>query len=378
MVALRNCSAGAWLGGRLLAAGAVTALLLGAGAARAGDTGALSTNEAVARSVERQVALDVKDKKAVFAYVFKQLPDKVKVFPTEHYYYFKFYHAGLVYAGNMRFENDLRDQGKLHFAYAIEFGAWLPPGETFHQLFERKDGIALDRVDDWTYRLTYEGKTVEFELNKMEGVKPPPGLIGPDEKYVGPIYDESAVRFFLVYNTRLKLFLYVLDETGPQSDQLVTAQKSDRILIGQRTGFAFYRDHKLNRRILIGVFETNSQVNNYFDGPFDQLPDNFLDGDTFRDMILEVAPYLKGQIDRYGSSFDGETRYMIAPYLHYSTENDLAIFHTCATSRRIPTELYYACFAIDEEAERPALMADRKATPEKPAKKGKKSKKKKK
>lgn len=354
-------------------AAAIAGLLGGAGAAWAADAGTLTTNEAYAREVERQVDLDVKDKKAVFGYVFRQLPDKIKVLPTEHYYYFKFHHGGLVYSGNMRFENELRDQGKLHFAYAIEFGAWLPPGDTFHQLFESKDGIALTRVDDFTYRLAHEGKTVEVELNRMQGVKPPPGLIAPDEKYVGPIYDESAVRFFLVYNTRLKQFLYLLDETGPPSDQLVSARVSDRILIGQRTGFAFYRDHKLNRRILIGVFETNSQVNNYFDGPFDQLPDNFLEGDSFRDMILEVAPHLKGQIDRYGSSFDGETRYMIAPYLHYSTEDDLAIFHRCATSRKIPAELYYACFMVDEEAERPAVVADRKApaAPAKPAKKGK-------
>ena len=33
------------------------------------------------------------------------------------------------------------------------------------------------------------------------------------------------------------------------------AKKSDRILIGKRTGFAFYRDHRLERKILIGVFE---------------------------------------------------------------------------------------------------------------------------
>ena len=53
--------------------------------------------------------------------------------------------------------------------------------------------------------------------------KPGPQSIGPDEKYLGPIFDESAVRFFLVYNSKLKQFLYILDESGPPADILVTS-----------------------------------------------------------------------------------------------------------------------------------------------------------
>ena len=42
------------------------------------------------------------------------------------------------------------------------------------------------------------------------------------------------------------------------------------------------------------------RLNDYFDGPFDQLPDNVLEGDTLRRIILELEPGLKGQIDRFG------------------------------------------------------------------------------
>ena len=58
-------------------------------------------------------------------------------------------------------------------------------------------------------------------------------------------------------------------------------------------------------------------MNNYFDGPFDQLPDNFIEGETLRNAILEIDPKLKGKIDRFGGSPDGEIRYMIAPYKLY-------------------------------------------------------------
>ena len=123
------------------------------------------------------------------------------------------------------------------------------------------------------------------------------------------MHDDSAVRFFLVYNRKLKLFHYVLDETAPATEVYAKGLITDRITIGNRTGFAYYKDHKRERKILIGVFEGNSRVNNYFDGPFDQLPDNFIEGETLRDAILDIEPSLKGKIDRFGSTPDGADRF---------------------------------------------------------------------
>ena len=176
--------------------------------------------------------------------------------------------------------------------------------------------------------------------------------MGPDEKYLGPVFDESAIRFFLVFNKRLKLFHYVLDETVAVADQFVRASLTSRILIGRRTGFAFYQDYRLKRKILIGVFEGNARVNNYFDGPFDQLPDNFVEGEELREAILAVDPSLAGKIDRVGSAPDGSGRYLIGPYVYYRTEEELRSFHDCATRRRRTDDTYYRCFVhIDENAE---------------------------
>jgi hypothetical protein len=193
-------------------------------------------------------------------------------------------------------------------------------------------------------------------------------VLAPDERYIGPIFDESGVRFFLVYNGRLRLFHYILDETVRATDQYDRAAASDRILIGKRTGFAFYRDHKRPRKILIGVFEANSRVNNYFDGPFDQLPDNFIEGESLRSAILEVQPDLKGHIDRFGGSPEGTDRYMIAPYMHYRTEEDLMAFDVCARNPRLPASLYYACFLHDPQPQ--AAAAEGAATSPKKSRRG--------
>ena len=78
-----------------------------------------------------------------------------------------------------------------------------------------------------------------------------------------------------MFNTRLeRSFHYLLDETVKVADDFFPVKYSERVLVGKRTGFAFYNDTP--RRILIGTFERNSQLNTYFDGPFDQLPDNFI------------------------------------------------------------------------------------------------------
>ena len=101
-------------------------------------------------------------------------------------------------------------------------------------------------------------------------------------------------------------------------------------------------------RIPIGVYHDNVVANNYLDGPFDQMPDNFIEGDKFQQAILAVAPNCKGQINRFGS-FADDARFAVVPYMTYRSPKDLAIFDRCATSRRIPAEQYAACLALPLE-----------------------------
>jgi len=65
------------------------------------------------------------------------------------------------------------------------------------------------------------------------------------------------------------------------------------------------------------------------DGPFDQLPDNFIKGDLLLEAILDARPDLKGSIDRYGNFAVGDQRYLVSLYLHYSTPNDLLPLEHC-------------------------------------------------
>src|ERR1043165_3676999 len=328
----------------------VALLLVATGGAAAGQDGPqLQTNQSYVEDVTRPTTLNVGDLMSVFGYVMSQLPERVKVYPTENYYYFGFMHDGIRYAGNIRLDASNRDDGKVIFAYFEDTAQWYDEAPVQHAILDASQGVTVEKVEALLYRISYQGKTVTFALNDLRNVKPPADVLSADETFIGPIFDESAIRFFLVFNSKLKIFHYILDETEKVADSFFAAKKSERILIGKRTGFAFYKDHKLDRKILIGAFEGNMRANNYFDGPFDQLPDNFIEGETLRNAILQVQPALKGQIDRFGGAPDGSIRFMIGPYLPYQALSDLDQIHACAQKKqKLPD--YYRCFVTDDES----------------------------
>jgi len=325
----------------------VTVPVVIAGYALAQNLPRLQTNEAYVESVTRETALAVEDPMAVFGFVFGSLPDRVKVYPTENYYYFTFSHNGVGYAGNIRIEPDDRGGVKVHFDYYEDLSPWREETPSRYQLLDASKGVTIELIEPLIYRVSYHEKTVVFALNDLSQVSPPAAAMGPNERFIGPIFDESGIRFILVYNSKLKIFHYLLDETVKVADEFFTSGRGGRILVGKRTGFAFYRDHRRERKILIGVNRGNVMVNNYFDGPFDQLPDNFIKGEALREAILAVAPSLKGKIDRFGSSPDGEWRFMIDPYLSYDALAELEVFHKCAAGR-VRSPSYYKCFVLDE------------------------------
>jgi hypothetical protein len=322
-----------------------------------GQLPVLHLNQDYVDEATRLCSLDVKDPKAVFAFVFNSLPDHVKVYPTENYFYYTFLCNGVPYDGNIRLDASNRDQGKVIFAYSEDLEGWRGDTPENHIVLDASDGVQSEKVEPLVYRVTYQGKSVVFALDDLTDVKPPASALAPDEEYIGPSFDESGIRFFLVFDKKLKVFHFILDETIKVGDQFEPSPRTDRILIGKRTGFAFYRDLLRDRKILIGAYKPNMLTNTWFDGPFDQLPDNFIQGEALRDALIANSPDLKGRIDRFGGLPGGGERMAVDPYLPYRSVSDLYVFDRCATERQhSPT--YYLCFALNyDRVGRPYLEA---------------------
>jgi hypothetical protein len=254
---MRTSLAGTALAAGLFAAGLVTTDLIATAGATESRLPRIHTNQQFLEDIALNNTVKL-DAISVFGMVLNSLPDRVTVYPTENYYYFKFNYAGRQYSGNIRLENERRDKGQVHFAFAPEYSEWKTEEPAVFKVLTRADGVTIEKINELSYRVSHGSKTVVFDLNDLRHVKPPAGAMSSDERFIGPIFDESGVRFLLVYNQKLKAFHYLLDETITPNETLTPSPSADRILIGKRTGFAFYRDHKLDRKILIGVYEGNS------------------------------------------------------------------------------------------------------------------------
>ncbi len=322
-----------------VAVAAFVMLLPGAG--KAGKL-KLHTNQDMIEELLDPVDLDIKNPNAVFEAVFDALPAKVTVYPTESYYYFTFPYKGIVYAGNLRFDAWDQFDGKVHFAYNPEYAYWRTPTDPYYKKLGPSDGLKITQVNKFKYTIAFKRKTVEFDIPDLSNVKPSPNMVRADEVYIGPSWDESGVQFFLVFNKTSKTFLYLLND-NPKMDQYEPSTLSPALTIGNRTSFAIYKDKLMDRQILIGDFFGHTQINDYFDGPFDQLPDNYVQGNALLDALLIVDPTLKGRVDRYGSDPSGEVRYAITTYKYYDNVEDLKPILDCAAKNSDPA-IYYACF----------------------------------
>lgn len=333
--------------GRLWLSAAVAGFLVGAPAPSNAEPGPdapkLMFHQKYIEDVNRKTKLDVDNIMTVFEFVMDSLPERVTVYPSENYFYFKFIHNSQTYAGNIRLDTSDRDEQNVHFAYFLEYTLWQKSQDLKYKKLTPADGIKLEKLGPLSYKLIYKDKSVIFDISDLSKQKPLAGMLSRDETFIGPAEDDSGIKFFLVFNKRLKMFLFLLNENEGVADVLHPVKISSSMSVGGRTGFVFYKDLKLDRKILIGVFEGNSMVNNYFDGPFDQLPDNFVQGDEMRKAVVAIDPSLEGKVDRFGADPKGDERFAVNPYIYYGSIDDLNIIEKCVKNKR-GTRQYYTCF----------------------------------
>ena len=336
--------------GRWFAVPFMAVTLMSVPALSAGDASPkLATNQAWLENLQAGSGLKVESVEDALGIVFSRLPDEVQVYPTENYYYFTFPADGAIYAGNLRLAARDRDKGVIHFAAFRQANQSSQAGEMLYKALTAGDGVAVDKLAAFSYRVTYGEKSVVFRLNDVSAIEPPKDIVAAGEKYLGLVVDESGLRFFLFYNRIHKIFAYVLDETSDVLDQFSLTEENGRILVGQRSGFVVYNHHHLDRRVLIGVHGANTVVNNYYDGPADQLPENHIKADSLRKSIVDSDPAMKGQLDEFGYLKSGEGRYLIAPYAQYETLDDLAGYDQCAKDPNVAAEVYDACFIAGDQ-----------------------------
>jgi len=170
------------------------------------------------------------------------------------------------------------------------------------------------------------------------------------EVFVSRIFDESGWQLVQLFDANDPAFRFVLDESVSMPDVLMPVD--EQLLVGWRSGFAFYDDVEMNRKVLVGVDYKNITVNNYYDGPFDQLADNFVKDDTFRKYAERVFPSIEGKINNRGVFLDEEgnaksSRLSLQPHVKYYSVMQLKnLVNGC---RDLSEAVTIACLTKDDK-----------------------------
>ena len=186
-----------------------------------------------------------------------------------------------------------------------------------HRALGENEGVMVERISGLSYRVRHGERSVIFHLNPISQDDPPASIVHEGEDFVGRSFDESGVIFTLVFNHLANRFLWILDPSQMMEVQL--EKFSHTMQVQAQSGFVFYLSPGTSRYVLAGVDERNVARNNYFDGPFDQLPDNWLHDTAFQSYVERMMPETKGHIGTRGEYRDGRTRVAIQPYMHYQS-----------------------------------------------------------
>jgi|GEM_PF-562714 hypothetical protein len=277
--------------------------------------------------------LDITNVDEVFKHIFNRLPDEVIVYPSENYYYFVLYAEERQFWGNIRLPAGARDDGELSFAYFEfdEFPLGQRSGITRSKFFNEPDGVFVRQVEPYAYNVEFEGKTVKFNFHELRQDRPQTFPLGLGETFIQRTFDESGLQFFLLFNRVENYFLWVLNEEEVVPDTLSLLPGHADVLLAKKSGFAFYVDAQHgNRKILSAIRRLSVNRNDYYDGPFDQLADNYADETNVSEFMQRAYPGLRDRIDKFGYYLDQTRplRVAISTYYTYLSSSDLNQFMT--------------------------------------------------
>jgi hypothetical protein len=292
--------------------------------------------------------LEVLDTIEVFNFVFKSLSDEIKIYPTENHYYFELILNGRNFKGNIGLLIDERDSGYLSFAVEedCQIDTFYYTPISIEKVFTEKDGLTIEKIDTLQYDVRFKGTLKKISLQNIINTSTVNDNITTNEIPIGVCQDESGLKFNLLFDSTTNHFFYSLNKYSYANENFIRITVG--VVIGIRTGFVFYLDSaNSNRLILFGVSLKNITENTIFDGPFDQLPDNYWETNSHKLNLLELFgrcyPDSKNKISKYGIFKENpEERIAISSYLSYRNIDEvLKVWFSCKNTSESNYDFIY-------------------------------------
>ena len=307
MIARAGIMVLAWLAGGAAAAFAQ---------ARAQDRIHLHTNETEIGEVLRDGGVSIDDPLAAFGAVLKNLPERVQVYPTENYLYFRFTQKGTVYVGNIRLAAADRDQRQGEFllqraADRLECRPEKPSrGARSGAGRHGREGRAADlsrharrpRPSSSRSTICPRSSRRRARCGRTRNSSGRCSMNPPSASFWCSIHGS---RCFITFSTKPR--------RSPTSSSRRRAASPSR----SASAPALPSIRSTAGKSWSASIERQSRLNNYLDGPFDQLPENFIEGEALREAILPSIRAPRARSTGSATSPDGSGRFLIGPYLLY-------------------------------------------------------------
>lgn len=282
---------------------------------------------------------------SVLEYVLRLSPEISPVYPTETYYYFGCSLDDKQVRGNIRFLD--ASDGLLHIGYYSVTEPWDVRSASFGSAEGISVSVSEAASGSRVRVVSAAGTTRDFVLHGF-GLLPQADLALLDhEEVVTGVLDESGVALTLLFNKAFKSFYFALNESVVRGDVFVPVRNTDLpLFVGRRTRFVVYRDPEYRRDLLIGVLAASVRRNDFFDGPFDQVPPRL----PIKDKLVGAYPYveLQGGIDEHGNFLTQPGhRVAISPYYTYERLSDVVEFARAAVAGSFTASDRWARLAFD-------------------------------
>ncbi len=265
---------------------------------------------------------------ALLPLIWQNLPAQLEVFPGENYIYWNVENTrGLRIQGNFRLASGSRELGKMQFGYLVV--------GTEHEHSGTLDAAAGCQVTCPSKERTtvaWLGKEVTFDFPPIPQNQPP--HLPDGLRFLQRTRDESGATFLLCEALSRQFVLWVLDTQPPAAKEQLTLQNEGMTALGTKSGFVF---GKLGESwILLAVNMSHLAQNSPYDGPFDQLADNYAAETKLRQHLERIYPALTGKIDTYCRYLDGSGRVALKCYEAVSEPKEAISFWKAALASGDP------------------------------------------
>jgi hypothetical protein len=262
-------------------------------------------------------------------YVWQRLPERIEVFPGENYVYWRVQEGDVQVRGNVRLAKGAREQGLLNIGYGRYRGSEML--SQHHAALGPEQALLVSCPGSLEVRVTFEKKEVLFRLADIPQDVPEWLKDDPELSFVQRTHDDSGTRFLLCHHRAVSTFLWLRDEAFTDNETLEPSSPGSPFRRGNRSGFLYapWGEHwwlwAVPKRQLVENLE--------YDGPFDQLSDNFALALKTKDWLEKVHPDLRGRIDELGAFLPGKGSGRVALKNYGVYENDAQILKVWQAGR---------------------------------------------